>query len=124
MRVEPTGIVDLLITTVPGRSTGAISRATVSTNERSAEPSSPWGVGTHRNTNAAMLAAFGAPSTNRSRRDAEALGEQLGQAVLEDRDLALVEPVDAVGVDVGAHDVVARGGPGRPPWSGRRTRPR
>ena len=28
-RVEPTGIVDLLITTVPGRSTGAISRATV-----------------------------------------------------------------------------------------------
>src|SRR3954451_9533301 len=31
MRVEPTGIVDLLITTVPGRRTGAISRATAST---------------------------------------------------------------------------------------------
>ena len=69
MRVEPTGIVDLLITTVPGRSTGAISRATVSTNERSAEPSSPCGVGTQRNTNAAAFAAFGAPSTKRSRRD-------------------------------------------------------
>src|SRR3954452_20448921 len=58
MRVEPTGIVDLLITTVPGRRTGAISRATVSTNERSAEPSSPWGVGTHRKTKAAVRAAL------------------------------------------------------------------
>jgi len=41
---------------VPGRRTGAISRATVSTNDRSAEPSSPCGVGTQRKTNAAMLA--------------------------------------------------------------------
>ncbi len=68
-RVEPTGIVDLLMTTVPACSTGAISRATSSTNERSAEPSSAWGVGTQRNTNSAMLAAFFAPTTKRSRCD-------------------------------------------------------
>ncbi len=68
-RVEPTGIVDLLMTTVPGRSTGAISRATSSTNERSADPSSAWGVGTQRKTNSATLAALFAPTTNVSRFD-------------------------------------------------------
>src|SRR6476619_4436475 len=57
-RVDPTGIVDLLMTTAFSRSTGAISRVTSSTNERSAAPSSPWGVGTHRKTNSADPAAL------------------------------------------------------------------
>ena len=68
-RVEPTGTVDLLTMTVPGRRWGPISSATASTKERSADPSSPWGVGTHRNTNSAPSTAAVAPTTNRSRPD-------------------------------------------------------
>ena len=36
----------------------------------------------------------------------EALGDERGQAVLEDRDLALAQARDPLGVDVGAHDLV------------------
>ena len=53
--VEPTGIVDLLTTTLPGRSIGAISRATPSTIDRSAAPLSVSGRG-----------ATPSPSTSRS----------------------------------------------------------
>ena len=67
--VEPTGIVDLLTTTVPGRSTGAISRATPSTTDRSAAPLSDCGVCTQMNTNSAPAAASCALDTNRNRPD-------------------------------------------------------
>ena len=40
----------------------------------------------------------------------EALGDDVGQALLDDRDLAAAQPRDAVLVDVGAHDVVAEMG--------------
>ncbi len=66
-RVEPTGTVDLLTMIVPGNRWGPISSATASTKERSAEPSSPCGVGTHRKTNSAPSTASVAPTTNRSR---------------------------------------------------------
>ncbi|CAB4853168.1 unannotated protein [freshwater metagenome] len=46
--VEPTGTVLLFTTTAFGGSTGAICRAACSMYDRSAEPSSPCGVGTHR----------------------------------------------------------------------------
>ncbi len=62
--VEPTGTVDLLTTTAPGLSTGAISRAACSMYDRSALPSSPCGVGTHRKTMSASVAAACEPSTN------------------------------------------------------------
>src|SRR3954463_666003 len=55
--VDPTGIVDLFTTTVPARSTGAISWTTASTADRSAAPVSDWGVCTQRNTNSAARAA-------------------------------------------------------------------
>jgi len=60
-RVEPTGTVDLLTITVPGARWGLISAATASTYERSADPSSPCGVGTHRKTNSAPVTAAAAP---------------------------------------------------------------
>ena len=69
-RSSPTGIVDLFTTTVRGRSNGAISRATDCTNERSAAPASPWGVGTQRNTKSASRTASVAPTTKRRRPDA------------------------------------------------------
>ena len=106
-RVEPTGTVDLLMTTVPGRSTGAISRATASTNDMSAAPSSPSGVGTHRKMNSA-IARRGRRTDDELEapaRDA-GLGDELGQSVLEDRDLTLAQPSDAIGVDVGTRHVV------------------
>ncbi len=65
-RVDPTGTVDLLTMTVPAARWGAISVATDSTKVRSAEPSSPWGVGTHRKTNSAPVTAAVAPTTKRS----------------------------------------------------------
>ena len=46
--VEPTGTVDLLTTIASLGSTSAMSRAAASMYDRSAPPSSPWGVGTHR----------------------------------------------------------------------------
>ena len=66
-RVDPTGTVDLFTMTEPGERWGPISSATASTKERSAEPSSSWGVGTHRNTNSAPCTAAVAPTTNRRR---------------------------------------------------------
>src|SRR5215471_16342039 len=46
--VDPTGTVDLLTTTASDGRTGPISRAAAWMYDRSADPSSPWGVGTHR----------------------------------------------------------------------------
>ena len=89
-----------------GRSTGAISRATASTNDMSAAPSSPSGVGTQRKMNSASLAAVDAPTTNCRRRLAMPALTSSGQPVLEDRDLTLAQASDAVGVDVGTGHVV------------------
>ncbi len=104
--MEPTGIVDLLTTTVPGRSTGAISRATPSTKERSAAPSSRL-----RRLHAEEDELGVARGRRRADDEAEppgaqALGDERGQPLLEDRDLTLREGADAGVVDVGAHDVV------------------
>src|SRR5262245_15669357 len=46
--VDPTGTVDLLMTTASGCSASAIDAAAVSMYDRSAEPSGLCGVGTHR----------------------------------------------------------------------------
>ncbi|MEY3575055.1 MAG: hypothetical protein RLZZ88_198 [Actinomycetota bacterium] len=46
----PAGTVERVTTMVPGFSTGAAVSTTDSTNDRSAAPSSPCGVGTHTNT--------------------------------------------------------------------------
>ena len=113
--VEPTGTVDLLTTTVPGRSTGAISRATASTNDRSAAPSAPCGVCTQRNTMSASRAAACRAGDEPQPVRGQPGADQLGQTLLEDRHLALVQAGDAFLVDVGADDVVtevreARGG--------------
>ena len=54
-----------------------------------------------------MRAALVAPTTNRNRRDAETLGDQRGQALLEDRDLALRERAHTLLVEIGAGDRVA-----------------
>src|SRR6266542_4332694 len=77
--VVPTGTVDLLITTAPGRRTGAISRTTSSTIDRSAAPSSCGGVGTQRNTYSAVRAAVAAPTTNVSRRAASPSATSAGR---------------------------------------------
>ena len=69
----PTGTVDLLTTTAPGTRAAAISSAAASTWERSAEPSSPWGVGTQRKTNSAPAAASAAEATKRRRAAPDAL---------------------------------------------------
>src|SRR5262245_17774606 len=66
-RVVPTGTVLLLTTTASGCRSGAISRATASIAARSAPPSSPWGVPTHRKTKSASRTAAAAPTTNCSR---------------------------------------------------------
>ena len=63
----PTGTVDLFTTTAPARRCGLISAAAASMNERSAEPSSPCGVGTHRNTKSHSTTAFAAEASNCSR---------------------------------------------------------
>src|SRR5215210_7268734 len=47
-RAEPTGTVDLLTTMHSGASNGPISAAAARMYDRSADPSSDWGVGTHR----------------------------------------------------------------------------
>ncbi len=86
-RVEPTGTVDLLTTTVFGARTGAISRATFSTKVRSAAPSAPWGVCTQRNTISAFWAAVAAPDHELEAVRGQALLDELGQTELEDRDL-------------------------------------
>ena len=109
-RVEPTGTVDLLMTTAPGRSTGAISRATASTYDMSAAPSSPSGVGTHRNTKSASRGRVRRADDELEPPARDAGGDELGQPVLEDRHLALAQPRDAIGVDVGARHVVAEVG--------------
>ena len=63
----PTGTVDLLTTTASYGRTGPTSRAAASMYVRSADPSSPCGVGTHRNAISQSAAATAAPSTNDSR---------------------------------------------------------
>ena len=68
--VDPTGTVDLFTTIAPDPKTGSISAAAASTNDRSADPSASCGVGTHKNTNSASVAAVAAPTTNCSRPDA------------------------------------------------------
>ena len=54
----------------------------------------------------APRAAAAAPTTNDSRCDASPSVISAAQAVLEDRHLALAQPRDPVGVDVGAHHLV------------------
>ena len=51
--------------------------------------------------------AFAAPSTKRSRPSCEPFAHEVVEAGLEDRDLAALEALDLVGVDVGADHVVA-----------------
>ena len=58
---------------------------------RSAEPSAPCGVCTHRNTISALRAAAAAPTTNDSRCDARPSLISSGEPVLEDRHLALFQ---------------------------------
>ena len=55
--VEPTGTVDLFTTTAPGCNKPARLLAAAWTNDKSALPSTPCGVGTQRNTTSAELAA-------------------------------------------------------------------
>ena len=105
-RVEPTGTVDLLITTAPGRSTGAISRrdrfderhvrrTVLAERRRDAQEDELGVVRRGRGANHELQAAA-----------CEAGLDELGQAVLEDRDLPLAEAGDAIGVDVSAGHVV------------------
>src|SRR6195952_1529633 len=54
----PTGTVDLLTTTHSYGNTSLICMAACSTYDRSAEPSSPCGVGTHRNATSQSVTAF------------------------------------------------------------------
>ena len=56
------------------------------------------------------VAAAAAPTSNRSRPEDEAFGDDVGQAFLDDRDLTPAQPLDAVLVDVGADDVVTEVG--------------
>ena len=79
-------------------------------SERSAAPSTPCGVCTQRNTISAPRAAAAAPDDERQPLRREALRDERGQAVLEDRHLALAQPGDPLGVDVGAHDLVTEMG--------------
>ena len=68
---------------------------------------SPSGVGTQRKMNSASSGGrVDAPTTNAEPPAGEPLVHQLGQSVFEDRHLALAQPRDAVGVDVGARHVV------------------
>ena len=105
--MEPTGIVDLFTMTVPGCSTGAISRTTSSTTERSAPPRSPKGVGTQRNTNSASRSHVRGADDEAEPTGVEAFHHQLAEPGLENRHIALLEPAHPCFVDVGAHDVVS-----------------
>ena len=81
----------------------------MSTNERSAEPSSPWGSG-RTGTRTRRCGPRWRAEHEAQPAGGEALGEELRQAVLQDRDFALVQTIDAVDVDVRTHDVVAQVG--------------
>ena len=106
-RVDPTGIVDLFTTTLPGTEhrrdlagdrldEREVGRAVVALGGRDAEEHELGGRRRGRRADHEAQAA-----------GVEALGDELGEAVLHDRDLALREPVDPVLVDVGADDGVA-----------------
>ncbi len=63
----PTGTVDLFTMIAPSARCGAISAAAAVTLDRSAEPSSAWGVSTQRKTNSAPSTASAARWTARRR---------------------------------------------------------
>ena len=102
----PTGTVDLFTTTQPGQQVLADSSTTASTADRSAIPPTPIGVGTHRNTTSGPPPSVMPRRADHERQPAggEALGDQVGEAGLEDVHLARAQPLDLVGVDVGARD--------------------
>src|ERR687897_3030980 len=75
----PTGTVDLLITTDPGRRIGAISRTAASRMERSAAPAWFGGVCTHKKTNSAFRTAVAAPTTKVGRRAARPSATNAGR---------------------------------------------
>ena len=107
-RVEPDRHRRLVDDDRAGRRTGAISRATASTNDRSAAPSSPCGVCTQRNTISASRgrrrrrrprtagASTRRPSATSSGRPSSRIGTS-----------PLRQAGDPLRVDVGADDVVA-----------------
>src|SRR5918994_5919254 len=75
----PTGTVDLLMTTDPGRRIGAISRTAASRMERSAAPAWFGGVCTHKKTNSAFRTAVAAPTTKVGRRAARPSATNAGR---------------------------------------------
>ena len=103
----------MLTSTAPGGRTGATSRTTASTTDKSASPPSPSGVGTHRNTNSASTAAAAGADDEPQPSGREAFGDQLGEALLGDVDVTFGQASDLVGVDVADDDVVAEMGQAR-----------
>ena len=93
MRVEPTGIVDLLTTTVPGPSTGAISADDGLDRTRGRRPRRRPAASARTGTRPRRVRSrrSAAPTTKaRAAREREPLGDQLGEPVLADRHLALL----------------------------------
>ena len=85
----------------------AISRPTAQTPERSAPPSLPCGVPTAMKTSSASAIPSARSVVNVEPAVADVAVDQLGQARLVDRDLALLEPLDLGGDLVHADHVVA-----------------
>ena len=114
--LDPTGIVDLFTRTAP---TGRTGRAELvhdppRPTDRSASPSAPSGVGTHRKTNSASVAAEGGTDDERRpARMARPSAASSGRPYLEHVDVALREASDLVGVDVTDDDVVSEVGQAR-----------
>ena len=81
--------------------------------DRSAWPSSPWGVGRHKKTKSACGTASPFDVENRKQAVRESFGHQFGHAVLEDRYAARVECLDPVDLDIGANHLVAEVGQAR-----------
>ncbi len=106
-RVEPTGTVDLFTTIAFGIRTGAISLgdlldvaeiggAVVALRRLHAEEHDLGVRGRDRRADDERQPLRG-----------QALGDERGETVFEDRHLALAEAFDPLGVDIGAHDLVA-----------------
>ena len=92
----------------PARSTGAISRATASTTERSAAPVSDCGVCTQMNTNSARAAASCAPTTNFNRPELSPSATSAGRPSSRIGTSPFDSARTRVLVDVGADDTMAQ----------------
>ena len=110
-RVEPTGTVDLLTTRAPGRSTdGDLGGGGLDVAQVGAAVGALWRRARRGTRRRRRSAAAAAPTSNVRRPVGERRRDDLGEALLDDRDLATAQPGDAVLVEVGAHHPMAEVG--------------